>query len=238
MYKRLFFPFTGVIFLVCTSCIGFGPSIKGNGKVVKEERRVSNFAGIRVSAGMNVYISQDSVQKVVVEADENLLEAIETRIEDNNLIITVTENIREAKSKKVLVSVHDLNEISAIAGSIVFIEDAFRSEDLKVSSVAGSSLNLNLITNSLVAKAVAGSNILLKGISDKAELKATAGANIKAKDLKAQTGIAKANSGSNIWLTVVNEIDANANTGGNIYFYGNPATKYVKNSSGGNTIHR
>lgn len=238
MKKKYLLPGLGIICMIFTSCIGFGPSIKGNGKVVEENRPVEKFNGIRVSRGMDVYVSQDSIQKVVVKADENLLDVIQTRIEDNNLVITVTENIREAKSKKVYVTVNDLHEISAMAGSNVSTEETLRFDNLKLSSIAGSNLKLELITKSLLAKAAAGSSILLKGLSVNAECRAMAGSNIKAQDFNAQKGIAKANSGSNIWLTVGKEIDANASSGGNVYYFGNPTSTSVKNSSGGNTIHK
>jgi len=224
--------------LLFSSCIGLGPSIKGNGKVVEENRMVDPFSGIRVSRGMDVYISQDSIQKVVVQADENLLDAIETRVEDSNLVITVTENIREAKSRKVLISIKNLKEISAMAGSNVFTNETVRFNNLKLSSMAGSNLNLELITHSLLANAAAGSNILLKGKADNSEYKAMAGSNIKAGDFKTGKSVAKANTGSNIWLNVTSEINANTNSGGNIYYSGNPSTTVVKNSTGGNTIHK
>jgi hypothetical protein len=238
MNKIISLPALGYICLLFTSCIGFGPSITGNGKVTKENRPVSNFDGIRVSRGMDVYIKQDSFQKVVVEADENLLDVIQTRVEDSNLIITVTENIREAKSKKVYVSVNHLSEILAMAGSNIFTVDTLRFDNLKVASIAGSSLKLSLITNLLSAKAAAGSSILLNGLCKNSECKAMAGSNIKAQDLLSGRGSAKANSGSNIWLTVDHEINANASSGGNIYYFGNPTTTTVKNSSGGNTVHK
>ncbi len=238
MKRRFLMPVLGIFSVLCTSCIGFGPSIKGNGKVVEENRQMGSFDGIRVSRGMDVYISQDSVQKVVVEADENLMDVIQTRVEDNNLVITVTENIRDAKAKKVHITVKNLNEISAMAGSNVFTEETLRFDNVKLSSMAGSNLKLDLVTKSLLARAAAGSNILLRGLSKNAECKAMAGSNIRAQDFKVYKGTARANSGSNIWMTVDNEIDANASSGGNVYYFGNPATTNVKNSSGGNTIHK
>ena len=238
MKRGFILPVLSIFYLFFTSCIGFGPSIKGNGKVVEENRSMDPFDGIRVSRGMDVYISQDSIQKVVVEADENLLEVIQTRVEDNKLVITVTENIRDAKAKKVYVSVKNLKEIAAMAGSNVFTEETLRFENIKLSSIAGSNMHLDLITSSLMARAAAGSNILLKGLSKDADCKAMAGSNIRAQDFKTFKGTARANSGSNIWMTVDNEIDANASSGGNVYYFGSPTTTTVKNSSGGSTVHK
>ncbi|MBK6281967.1 MAG: DUF2807 domain-containing protein [Draconibacterium sp.] len=83
-----------------SSCVFMGPSIKGNGNVVEQTREPGNFDKIDVSRGMNVYITQGETRKVVVKADENLLEAIETKNEGDVLVIKATQNIRNATSKK------------------------------------------------------------------------------------------------------------------------------------------
>jgi len=76
-----------------TSCIFWGPSEKGNGKVVEEERAVTGFNGLKASRGVNVYISQGVEEKVVVEADENLLDIIETDVDDRILKVSARRRI-------------------------------------------------------------------------------------------------------------------------------------------------
>ena len=48
-------------------------SVKGSGKVVKEDRAVSGFTGIEVDKGIDVYLSMGSTEKVTVEADDNVI---------------------------------------------------------------------------------------------------------------------------------------------------------------------
>ena len=81
--KRKQFQLTGMIAVLCIllmSCMFLGPSIKGNGNVKEEIRQVGEFDQIKVSRGMNVYITQGSPAKVVVIADSNLHEFIETKV--------------------------------------------------------------------------------------------------------------------------------------------------------------
>ena len=112
-----------LIFL--SSCI-IGPSKRGNGHVVEQNRKVSSFDAIKVGRGMNVYISQGNETKVVVKADENLLDVIHTEVDKNTLKITTTANIRRATSKKVFVMIPEISAVTASAGSNVYSETTLR----------------------------------------------------------------------------------------------------------------
>ena len=70
--------------LTAASCIGH---VNGNGKVVKEVRNVSGFDAISVNNGIELLVSQDTFEKVVVEADENIQKILRTEVKDGKLKI-------------------------------------------------------------------------------------------------------------------------------------------------------
>jgi len=224
--------------LVTTSCIYTGPSIKGNGNVVEENRKTGDFKEVRVSRGMNVYISQGDFTKVTVKADENLLDAIETRIEGDALKVTSNTNIRSATVKKVFVTVPDISLIKASAGSNVFSETLINSKSLDLSSSAGSNMKLDVNTQNLDASVSAGSNIKLEGKTENFYGKASSGSNLKAEELTSKYCEVKVSSGANIWISVQEDLKAGASSGGNIFYYGNPGSTDINKSSGGNVIKK
>ena len=69
--KKLTF-FAIAMLLALPSCIidGWDQGISGNGKVVEEIRDLDGFTGVKVSSGIDVYLSQGSNFEVKVEADE------------------------------------------------------------------------------------------------------------------------------------------------------------------------
>jgi len=224
--------------LFFSSCVFMGPSIKGNGKVVEEIRKVKDFDKIEISRGMNVYISQGEITKIMVKADENLLDGIETKTEGDVLKIRATQNIRSATSKKVFVTTPDVEAIKASSGSNVFSETTLEFKNLKISGSAGSNLILEINSEFTEFSASAGSNIKLKGKTNSFKGKASAGSNVKAEDLTTATCDAKASSGSNIWITVKNSFDGDVSSGANIFVYGNPKNSNIEKSSGGNVINK
>jgi len=221
--------------VILGSCI-FTGSVEGNGKVLEETRDLGNFNKISVTRGMNVYISQGSNQKVVVKADENLLDVIETTVSDGTLKVSCNRGIRKAESNKVLITIPNLDLVKTTAGSNVFAEDTLNFKVLEIKSTAGSNVKLILKSEELTVSAMAGSNIFLNGTTESFNAKANSGSNVKAGDLRATTGDLKASSGANVWINVQKELSAKVSSGANVFYYGNPETTNIEKSSGGNVI--
>lgn len=227
-----------IILFAFSSCIFSGPSLKGNGKVIEETRKTADFDEIKVSRGMNVYISQGKKTNVVVEADENLMDAIEVSVEGNTLKVTTNQNIRNAKSKKVFVTTPNISRIKSTAGSNVFSETVIKSKNLELISSAGSNMKLEVLVEKIDASTSAGSNIKLEGTTREFTGKASSGSNLKAEELTTKNCTADVSSGANLWVTVNGNFSGHASSGGNLFYYGDPETTEIEKSSGGNIIKK
>lgn len=223
---------------ITSSCIFIGPPVKGNGNVVEETREVPEFSKIKASAGINVYITQGDEEKVVVKADENILDAIKTEVDRDVLVITHIKSIRNATSDKVYVTVKNLDKISANAGANVYSESPLKLDDVELSTSAGSNLKVKIEAGNLKISSMAGANMYVEGTAETVEMSAAAGSNIKAENLEVRNCTAKASSGANVYIKVLEEIDAKASSGGNVFYFGSPNQLNVSSSSGGNVIKR
>lgn len=225
----LFLPF------LFNSCL-LGPTIKGNGHVVEEVRNVGGFDGIKASRGINVYITQGDETKVLVRADENLLDVIETEVNGGVLTVRSTGIVRDAESFKVFVTVPKTELIEASSGSNVYSEGEIKSDNLELSTSSGANMTLKLDVGDLSASSSSGANMSLDGIVEDMEASVSSGANIKAGDLKAKNAEMKASSGGNIWISAHKGLKASASSGGNIFYSGEPSEMDINTSSGGNVI--
>jgi len=214
-----------------------GPSVKGNGNVKEEVRQVGEFDHVKVSRGMNVYITQGSPAKVVVIADSNLHELIETKVEGGVLKITTKENIRWAEEKKVMVTVEKLTGVGANSGGNVWSQSQIKADDLELDANSGANLTMDVDAVTLSADCSSGANIKLSGLAKEADLGTSSGANLKGEKLIVNQCKMSASSGGNVSSTVTGKLDAHASSGGNIAYYGEPTSTNVNSSSGGG-IHR
>lgn len=222
---------------VLSSCWFMGPSVKGNGNVTEEVRQVAEFDQIHVSRGMNVYVSQGSPAKVVVIADNNLHEVIETKVEGGILKVYVNENIRWAKEKKVMVTVEKLSGLETSSGSNAWSQNQIMSENLEMKASSGANITMDVNAKYLKADCSSGANIKISGLAKDADLETSSGANLKGEELKAENCKMKASSGGNVSSTVNGRLEAKASSGGNVVYYGEPTETDVNTSSGGN-IHK
>ena len=222
---------------VLSSCWFMGPSVKGNGNVTEEVRQVAEFDQIHVSRGMNVYVSQGSPAKVVVIADNNLHEVIETKVEGGVLKVYVNENVRWAKEKKVMVTVEKLSGLETSSGSNVWSQNQIMSENLEMKATSGANITMDVNAKYLKAGCSSGANIRISGLAKEADLETSSGANLKGEELKAENCKMRASSGGNVSSTVNGRLEAHASSGGNVVYYGEPTETDVNTSSGGN-IHK
>ncbi|WP_372935445.1 head GIN domain-containing protein, partial [Seonamhaeicola sp.] len=143
------------------------------------------------------------------------------------------QNIGKAKAKKIHVSFKNVSAISATSGSDVNSTNTISSEELELKTTSGSDMSLDVITTVLNCKSTSGSDLRLSGKTQKLIAEATSGSDINARDLKAKSSHVEVTSGADITVNTSKELTANATSGGDIKYYGNPKIVNKNNSSSG-----
>ena len=223
------------ISLFFTSCF-YG--IKGNGKVVKSERQVENFESIDVSAGLELVLIQDSVIKVVVEADENLQEIIKTEVSHRKLRIYPETGIRHASSKKVFVTFKTISSLHASSGSEVKSKMELKMSSIDISVSSGADIELALSASKIKVDGNSGANVDISGSVENLDVDGSSGVNINVSDLKSVDCNAGASSGANLKVMVTGKLSAKASSGGQIKVSGDPKERDIQKSSGGDVSFR
>jgi hypothetical protein len=223
---------TTVLFSSCA--VDMLNRVSGNKNVVTQDRKINDdFTSIKVSTGLDLYISQSNNVSLRVEADENLHDIIITEISNGVLKVYSEKNIWKAKARSVYVSVKDLEEISATSGSDVYTENTLRVGNLRVMTTSGADARMTVNAENITTSSTSGSDIKLMGTAVNHTAKATSGSSIKSYGLKSQNVIAKVTSGANIDVYATESIDAVATSGGDIDYKGNPRQVNKKSTSGG-----
>jgi hypothetical protein len=208
--------------------------VNGNKNVVTEDRSTKeNFTEIRVSTGLELHIYQGPKNKITVEADENLQDIIVTEVNNGVLKIYSEKSIWRAKSKKIFVTIKDLEAVTATSGSEVYAKETLKVDDIRISSTSGADINISVDANTVETSSTSGSDIEISGKSNKHISSATSGASIDAYDLHSKNVIVKVTSGADINVYASESLDAKATSGGDIDFKGNPKNVNKKSSSGG-----
>jgi hypothetical protein len=208
--------FLFIITLLSSCNVNMLNRVNGNKNVVTEDRTTKEaFTTIKVSSGLDLFISQGSKNKIIVEADENLQEIIITEVKNGLLKIYTEKNIWRAKARKIYVTVKDLETLTATSGAEVYAKESLKVNNLRISATSGAEINISVDANTVETNATSGADIEISGIANNYITNATSGASIDAYELHSKNVTAKVTSG------------------GDIDFKGNPKKVDKKSTSGG-----
>lgn len=220
-------------FLCCIGVGNLGRTVSGNGNVVKETRSIGPFKEIKASAGVNVFLFQGNEEKVVVEADENIQNCIITEVNGSTLSCYIDCNIRHSKKMNVYVNYKSLNSITASSGSDISGETIIKADNLDINVSSGAEIKVEVDAERVNCNTSSGSDAVIEGKTNYFEGDASSGSEIKALGLTSKSCNVRSSSAGEIDITVTEKIDANASSGGEIDYAGNPEIVDINESSGG-----
>jgi len=226
-----------VLLITTSSCFIEGMTgIRGNGNVISEERSInSDFDAIKVQQGIKLYLTQGNQTELSIEADENILDLLITEVKNNELKIYFDKNVYRAKSRKVYLTTNSISKIRTSSGASVKSENTLQVSSLDIDASSGSSIKMYVNANEVSSESSSGADIDLYGKTEQFSANASSGSHIDANELEAVDVYAKVSSGANIDVNVTGKLTANASSGGDIDFEGNP-TKVNKDTSSGGSV--
>ncbi len=223
-----------VIFLL--ALLITAPAYATQEKTGKQNRNTAPFHGISVSSGIDLYLTQGSSEKVVVEADPDVIDAILTEVNDGVLHIYMkkTFGFQWNRSSRVHVTFDDLTSLSVSAGADVEAQNPFKLNELKISVSAGADIQIDeLLAESVWLDTSSGSDASLSGRVVNFEASSSSGADISCSGLVAEHCVVSVSSGSDAEVHATKSLKASASSGGDIRYKGNPTQKNINESSGG-----
>lgn len=230
----------------CTA-IHFGdPNARsqGSGKVITQIRPVSNFQRVSISGIGELVLSQGDQESLMIEAEDNVLEAIQTRVILGTLYINISfENIKPTRPVKYyltikrLTSLHVSGTVYVEAGDIVTKDLSVKANlvgSVKFASVQVDSLKIVMMeagncefesvqADDLVVMLGAGSQCEVKGGQvNRQKINVSGGALYDASNLISTTSDVKVDGGGNVLIWVIESLDAVLHGDGILKYYGDP----------------
>jgi hypothetical protein len=177
--------------------------VDGQGVVVSESRVLNDFNGINSSIYGDILITQGPLEDVILEAQQNILDVIETNVVNGELIITLNRCIDIFEPIKVHITIPDIQNLTLTGVGEFVSQNDFSSANLDITLTGTGDFDLKGTVNNL--------DILLTGVGD-----------VNAFDLISDV--------CNVNVTGVGDIEVFANEElnvilsgvGNVFYMGNP----------------
>ena len=231
-----------IILLLATSQLFAQPwkTIKGDGHIKKETRGIGDFSSISSRGSIEVKITQGHSDNIEVEADENLLPYIETKVENGKLTIGSKQHVNlKSRSKMVVyVSMTSINALDQHGSGNITGSGKFGNNGKTDVNVSGSgNIKLDFDSFGSVSLSVSGSgNIKLKGnTANNITATVSGSGNIDCINVKCDDADAKISGSGNIKVDVQKSIIASVSGSGNVFYKGD-ATNVVSKIAGSGKI--
>jgi hypothetical protein len=205
----------------------------GSGNIVSEKRTVGSFHGVSASQGFDVEIKIGPVQEVIIEADDNLVGEVKTKVRDGILKISLDRHNVNNAHLKAFITAPSINSLTTSSAAIIITKDELNSDgEIKIEASSGSNINAKVNAPLVNAQSSSGSEITLSGRTKDFAAKSSSGSSLKAFDLLSENTKASGSSGATVHVHASVKLDASASSGANITYRGG-ANVYKSVSSGG-----
>lgn len=224
-----------------------GLLVKSQEKVIINDpnaqvRNVSGFNEISVSGGIDLYLSADDKETVVVSANDNRYrDRIITRVVNNRLEIYFDNKgyVRwpDNMKMKAYVSFRSLQKLKASGSSDVFVNGIIKSDKLELSLSGSSDFKGAVQVNDMVLNQSGSSDSRISGSAGSIKIDVSGASDVKAYEMVVDDCELEASGASDIQITVNKTLSARASGASDINYKGSGVIKVVK-SSGASSVSK
>jgi hypothetical protein len=228
--------------------------VEGNYNVETENRQLPDFKEVHNEGEFDVYIIQDGLSEVEIEAESNLIPLIRTRIEGSALVIDTKDDLDPNFSMNVYVHTGEIREIR-LSGSGKVEADSIVTEDIDIDlsgsgymffggtgdfvdcKLSGSGdIDLDLECNTLEADISGSGSINVTGTADEGDFGISGSGSINAYELILQECHAGISGSGSMYLTVEDHLYVDISGSGSVFYLGTPSVDTHITGSG-SVIH-
>ncbi|MFB3881505.1 MAG: head GIN domain-containing protein [Armatimonadota bacterium] len=212
---------------------------KGSGHVVTEVRSVSGFDRVAVSGPGTLVLVRGNGESLSVEAEDNVLPEIETKVEDGRLEIGFRRwwprGIRPTKSIRYQLTARSISAVST-SGSVAVKGGELRGEEVSVSTSGSSEVDLEVEAKSLQAAISGSGTFRLKGSVDDQSTRISGSGTYLARDLQSKRASVRVSGSGRAEVAASQELSVVISGSGDVAYWGDPVV--TRSVSGSGDVHR
>ncbi len=210
--------------------VGLTGSVRGSGVVVTQTRQVADFNAIEINYPVELTVQQGNSTSLTVEAEDNLLPQLDTRVSGNTLFIETnqrdyTKRVNPTRPGRIALTVKTLQRLDfPSAGSLQVGKFLTNVLEIDISG-AGSANFTDLTASSLSVNLSGAGSITASGTADTLNIDISGLGSFTGGDLASQTGKVDISGAGSATVWVKNNLQAQISGTGSIKYYGSPSVE-------------
>lgn len=213
---------SSAIFISCAS-------VTGNGNVIKENRDVPDFKGVKTSGSIDVEIQTGNQYHVTVQNDENLIPYVMTEVRDGVLNIHYKDGFSMIHDHaKVWVTSPAIGKL-VVSGSADIKSNGVisNSDQIEINTSGSGDIEAEVDAPSVKATSSGSGNITLSGRTKDFECRISGSGDANCADLKSENAKIRVSGSSNVHVFASVNLKVNVTGSGDVYYAGNPSSPEI-----------
>lgn len=211
--------------LFSQSCRKGGPwGIKGKGTNITKTIQVSHFDEIELSLNADIYYTQDSIYKVEVTGQENILAVLGTEVDDHELEFDFRRNVWQHNKLKIVIHSPDLRGIKVSGSGSFNAQAAINTSKMEMEISGSGNVYIPALTATKLEASISGSgNAEISGGAVTSEKFSISGSgNMDVEELVAVKAECEVSGSGDIRLHATESLDVKISGSGSVSYKGNP----------------
>jgi hypothetical protein len=200
--------------------------IKRTGDIVKESRELDPFSRIYVTDNVNVFITQDSVHKVLVEAGDNLIDLVKTEVVNGEIRIGNKNRCNWTRSYKPQINVYlhmpEVRYVLSEGVGTVKSTNVITTPDIDYETRSLGDIHLTVDNNSVIGHMHGAGDIYLSGHTRHHACNIVGNGFIRAAELNTGYTWISSNTSGNSYVKVNDLLQVLVEGSGDIIYSGEP----------------
>lgn len=219
--------------LITVSC---NPCVTGTGNTQREDRLVPAFTALDLQCSAQVVIQAKEIadeNKVVVEAQSNLLPLISTRVQGETLEIDMEGCVNSTQTITIYVYVDEMAEITLSGSGNIESTHRLVGNEMELNLDGSGNMNLTLQSNRILVNHMGSGNINLNGNANDIAIEHNGSGDIDALSLQSSDAQVNLNGSGTVSVFGNRNVKLALNGSGSIFYGGKPQSLNTTNNGSG-----
>lgn len=197
---------------------------RGNGDITSEKRMLDEFSAIHLTGNFEINLKKGGKEQIVIVTDENLLELIESDIEQDILVIENRKKLQSDNGIKVFITYQSLEKLKSTGASIIQTDGPLVSDRFELEVPGASLIDMEVEVTDLEIMLAGAGAVTLKGRAENQSISMNGVGNLAAFELESQFSEVTVSGMGSVEVNVKENLNARVNGVGSIRYKGNPAS--------------
>jgi autotransporter translocation and assembly factor TamB len=222
-----------------SSCIididdnGPGGCVSADGPVTSAILDLGRVEGIDLGIPATVFISQGEEQMIEVEAQDDVIDQIETTVRAGIWKINYDRCVRNESSIRIYITVKELTSLTISGSGEIISQTDLVVDDLDVNIEGSGDIDLALEADDIDAEIEGSGSMRFEGKADALNINISGSGDFQCFNLESRKASVRISGSGDAELWVLEELDVDITGSGDVFYLGNPSLNVSVSGSGG-----